>query len=271
MNSLLNHVPNCKRNIMIILTFFVALLGSVCHAYVSYILDDITISEEDYNNIDFSLIDNSYAISYDNTDYTTYCLTSSIFARIDTVSKPGHVLLVRKSQDEIDLIYKDLSSKRGNNAVCKPGEALPNLQVVRYTELQDTISIKSLANGKVAVIHFWFTTGQDYIGLSASQLPAILAPYTENSNFTFIPVNVNPHEIQLKNFLNSEEFADYVWLNEVTFFDRMGRQGLQLSNKTHPFTVVVDQDGIIRYNEVGDFSYEQDAKALSELLANLLR
>lgn len=261
---------NYKRNILVILTIIVALFENVCHAYVSYILDDIKISEDDYNDIDFSLIENSYAIRDDDTGDMIYCLKSSEFARIDTLSKPGHVLLIRKPQAEIDQIYKELSLKRRNDAVCKPGEPLPDLWVVRHTELEDTISIKSLANGKVAVIHFWFTAGQDYIGLSAPQLPAILAPYADNSNFTFILVNVNPHEIQLKNFLNSEEFVEYVWLKDVTLFDRMGRQGLQLSNKTRSLTVVVDRDGIIRYNEVGDFSYEEDYKALSQLLSSLL-
>lgn len=259
-----------KRNVLVIVTIIVAFWGNVCHAYVSYILDDITISEEDYNNIDFSLIKNSYAIRDNDSGDIMYCLKSSVFARIDTISKPGHVLLVRKPQDEIDSIYKVLSSKRRDNAVCKPGDTLPDLRVVRHTELEDIISIKSLADGKVAVIHFWLTAGQDCIGLSAPQLPAILASYAHNSNFTFIPVNVNPHEIQLKNFLNSEEFVEYGWLKDVTLFDRMGRQGLYLSNKTHPLTIVVDQDGIIRYNEIGDFSYKEDSKALSELLSSLL-
>lgn len=270
MNRIQIQVFKNKRNLLVIATIIVALFGSVCHAHVSYILDDIKISEEDYNAIDFNLIENSYAIRDDDSGDIMYCLKSSVFARIDTLLKPGHILLVRKPQDEIDRIHKVLSSKRRDNAVCKPGDTLPDLRVVRHTELEDAISIKSLANGKVAVIHFWMTAGSDCIGLSAPQLPAILAPYADNSNFTFIPVNVNPHEIQLINFFKSEQYTEYVWLKDVTFYDCMGRQGLRLSNKTHPLTIVVDRDGIIRYNEIGDFSYKEDSKALSELLSSLL-
>ena len=270
-NKSLKPLLNYKRNILLILAGVVALLGSVCHADVTYILNDIEISEEDYNNIDKSLIEESFAIMDGDTGLMTYRLKSSVFASIDTRSKPGHVLLTRKPQAEIDLIYESLSLERRDYAVCKPGEQLPDLRVVRHTELEDTISIKSLVKGKVAVIHFWFTYGQDYLGLSASQLPEIIAPYVDNSNFVFIPINVNPIEFQLENFLNSGETEEYGWLKDVTFFDRMGRQSLQLSNKTHPFTVVVDRDGIIRYNEVGEFSYEKDAKALSKLLSDLLR
>lgn len=234
-----------------------------------YYVDNIKISKEDYAAIDTTLCRGKGV--WTNGDTTTYIVYRDIYARIDTISRPGHLILTKKSDEEIQRINEFLEQHRISDATIKVGETMPDFQFVQFSDTVNVIR-KSDLQGKVVLLNFWATwCGPCIQELKKDYLPKLIDEFLANENFVFIPISVNHNENELTEFFESERGREFEWLRKITLWDKNGSFAHTLSNwGSIPVTVVIDKQGYIVLNETGAFLEVEQQERLKEVLATAL-
>lgn len=254
----------------IILTIFAAFISVIAFANVEiYYVDNLKVSKEDFNALDTTLCRSKEI--WTNGDTMTYIVHPDIYARIDTISNPGCLRLIKKSDEEIQKIKAFFEQHRIADATVKDGDTMPDFQ---FVQLVDTTKIikKSDLLGKVVLLNFWATwCGPCIQELKKDYLPKLIEEFTANENFVFVPISVNHTENELIDFFESERGREFDWLRQITLWDKNGAFAHTLSNwGSIPVTVVIDRKGNIILNETGAFLELEQQDRLRDALEKAL-
>lgn len=229
-----------------------------------YYIGDIEVCPDDYFAVEQGLIGST--MNYNSGDTVIWRMEKNIYARIDTVSEPGHVLVVLRPQYEIDELNAYFKKYRTESAVVKVGRPFPAFELARYAGGTPFTS-DSIAQ-KVAVLNFWATyCGPCLRELMSDAIPSVVSEFAHRDDFVFIPVSRDNSIDDLDTFFN--ERHDFDWLKTTTLYDEANKFG-QMLNESVPLTVVVGKDGTVLLNESGSFINEDDLARLRDCISNAL-
>lgn len=184
---------------------------------------------------------------------------------------PVHLVVVPKSDAEIQKIKEFLEQHRISDATTIVGEPMPPFKFVQLADSSNCITNYDL-RGKVILMNFWATwCGPCVQELKSEHLPNIISEFTSNDDFVFLPVSVNHEEKEFTEFFESERGREYDWLKQTTFWDKNGEFAKTLSKwGSIPVTVVINKEGNIMLNETGAFLNENQKNRLKEAIRTAL-
>lgn len=256
-----------------LLFIFLLICASIlCYANIEkYYIRNIEISKEEYTAIDSALL--SAKGIWTNGDTIKHIVEPNIYSRIDSISTPGRVTIVPKSEREKAEIDSILNSNRTESAKLKVGDTIPDFTFYDYL-FQERMpwSYSDLLEGNVILLNFWATwCGPCVEELKPEHLPLILEEFKDYDNFVFLPVSVNHNNQELLDFFQSPRGKELGWLEYKTAWDKNGMFASALSNGGIPLTILIDKGGIIRMNEAGAFLTEEHKERLRSKIIELLR
>lgn len=236
-----------------------------------YYVNEIEISKTEYAAIDSTLI-RSTEIRTEN-DTIRYILSPHIFAKIDTVSIPGIISVVKRPDAEIEAIKQLMYTYRTKAAILKVGDTIPDFTFIRYDGGDSVIyNYASTLKGNVVLINFWATWCRPCLEeLRPQNLPSVVKCFKEHANFKFLPVSANHDRKELEDFFMSEMGREFSWLKTKTAWDKNGEFAKILSEGGIPLTILIDKEGIIRLNESGAFLSQEQLSRLKETISDVLQ
>ncbi len=235
-----------------------------------YFIRGIEVSRQDFMAVDSMLIRESEV--WTSSDTTTYIITPDIYARIDSASVPGRIMVVRKSDAEIARIDSIMRAYRVESAKLKVGDKMPPFRLENYDASADNVvRYDDSMHGKVLLLNFWATwCGPCLEELKAAHLPSVVSELSNDERFIFIPVCVNHSRAEIDSFFDTEIGKEFVWLRDIMAWDKNGEFSDRLSDGGIPLTLLIDRNGIIRLNESGAFLNPDDLSRLKTQIRNLL-
>lgn len=234
-----------------------------------FYIGKIEVSENDYMGVDSSMI-RSKATEMSG-DTITYTIIPDIYFKIDTVSIPGRVIVVKRSDEDIKEIKKFMSARRTESAILKIGDTIPDL-ILPAPFSDDIVNLKKDMAGKVILLNFWATWCDPCLKeLEATWIPSIVEKFKDNEHFVFLPVNTNHNLSEIEDFFDSPKGHELSWLKDVSLWDKSSKISNTLSQGGIPLTILIDQNGIISLNESGAFLTEEQLIKLEEKIAYILR
>ena len=256
-----------------LLLIFILIGTSIfCYAKIEkYYIRNIEISKEEYLALDSMLLRAKEI--WTDWDTVKYIVEPNIYSRIDSVSIPGRVTVVRKSEREITEIDSILNSNRTESAKLKVGNRIPDFTFYDYM-FQERMpwSYSDLLEGNVILLNFWATwCGPCVEELKPEHLPSLADEFKDFDNFVFLPVSVNYSNQELIDFFQSSRGNELGWIEYITAWDKNGEFASALSKGGIPLTILIDKDGIIRLNEAGTFLSEEQKARLRNKIKELLR
>lgn len=258
------------KNLLIV--FLVMVTSILCYASVEkYYIENIEISKEEYLALDTTLLRAKEI--WTDWDTTRYIVEPNIYSRIDSVSVPGRISIVRKSEREIAVIDSILNLNRTESAKLKVGDTIPDFTFYDYMfQEREPFSYSNLLEGNVILLNFWATwCGPCVEELKPEHLPSLLDEFKGNDNFVFLPVSVNHSNQELIDFFNSPRGKELGWIEYKTAWDKNGEFASLLSSGGIPLTILIDKNGVIRLNEAGSFLSEEQKARLRNKIEELLR
>ena len=226
------------------------------------------VSEYDYMALDSTMVRSRMTEVIGDT--VIQSIELGLFFKIDTISDPGHTLVVRRSDAEIAAIQSFLSKQRIESARLKVGDTIPNFTFIEPFS-DDSVNLKSVIKDKVVLLNFWATwCGPCLKELEETGLPSVVEVFKNDSNFVFLPVSVNHDFMELKDFFDSAKGEYFNWLKKEMLWDKNGEAEKAMSQGGIPLTVLIDRNGIIRLNESGAFVTEDQLRDLEAKIATAL-
>ena len=258
------------KNLLIV--FLVMITSIFCYANIEkYYIGNIEISKEEYSALDTTLL--RCREIWNNGDTIRYIVEPNIYSRIDSVSVPGRITVVNKSEREIAVIDSILNSNRTESAKLKVGDTIPDFTFYDYMfQEREPWSYSDLLKGNVILLNFWASwCGPCVEELKPEHLPSLLDEFKDFDNFVFLPVSVNHSNQELIDFFQSSRGNELGWIEYKTAWDKNGEFASLLSSGGIPLTILIDKDGIIRLNEAGAFLNEEQKATLRSKIEELLR
>lgn len=258
------------KNLLIV--FLVMITSIFCYANIEkYYIGNIEISKEEYSALDTTLL--RCKEIWTNGDTIRYIVEPNIYSRIDSISLPGRITIVSKSEREIAVIDSILNSNRTESAKLKVGDTIPDFTFYDYMfQEREPWSYSDLLEGNVILLNFWATwCGPCVEELKPEHLPSLLDEFKDYDNFLFLPVSVNHSNQELIDFFQSSRGKELGWIEYKTAWDKNGEFASLLSNGGIPLTILIDKNGIIRLNEAGAFLNEEQKARLRSKIEELLR
>lgn len=255
-----------------LLFVFLTIVSSIfCYAKIEkYYIGSIEISKEEYSALDTTLLRAKEIW----TDWDTICyiVEPNIYSRIDSVSVPGRIIIVSKSEREIAVIDSILNSNRTNSAILKVGDTIPDFTFYDFEfQKREPWSYSNLLEGNVILLNFWATwCGPCIEELKPEHLPSLLEEFKDYDNFVFLPVSVNHSNQELIDFFQSPKGKELGWIEYKTAWDKNGEFASLLSNGGIPLTILIDKNGVIQLNEAGAFLSEEQKSRLRNKIEELL-
>lgn len=230
-----------------------------------YYVDNIRVSKEDYLAIDSTLCRGTEIWTKEDT--ITYIVYPDIYVRIDTLSNPGHLVVVPRPVEEIRKIKEFFEQHRTSDATTIIGKPMPPFSFVQFADISTCIGNNDL-RGKVTLLTFWATwCGPCIQELKSEHLPHIISEFKSNDEFVFLPISVNHETKELTEFFESERGREFDWLKHITLWDKNGEFAKTLSNwGSIPVTVVINKDGNVMLNETGAFLDEEQKDRLRKVI-----
>ncbi len=146
------------------------------------------------------------------------------------------------------------------------GEAPAPFTAEKYAS--GTIDLTNYA-GKVVHLCFWGTWCRPCLNeLQPEHLPAIIAPYLDNSDYIFLPIAQDTREA-LDTFFASERGKAYAWLAPLTGIDGTRSIFHLYASGGIPRSVIIGKDGKIAQTSIGSDAYE--LQLIAETLQKLLK
>lgn len=236
-----------------------------------YYIEKIEVSRQEYLGVDTTLIREREVWS--SGDTTTYVITPGIYARIDSITQPGKIMVTKKSDMEIAYIDSIMSAHyRTQVSKIKVGDRLPTFNFEKYIISSDSIlSYNDALKGKVLLLNFWATwCGPCIEELKPAHLQSIINDLSNDETFVFIPICINHSKEEIDNFFDTHLGKELEWLKYEIAWDKNGEFAEMLSVGGIPLTILVDKNGIVRLNEAAAFLKEDDLMRLKTEISKLL-
>lgn len=258
-----------NRRIFFTLLAAVSVYMISCGTVERFFIGKLEVSRNDYLGVDSTMIRSS--MEDVSGDTITYTMDLGLFYKIDTISQPGRVLAVRRSEEEIEKLTRYLSSQRTESALLKNGDTMPNL-TLKFPFSNDSIKLRDDLSGKVVMLNFWATwCGPCLKELETDKLPAIAEAFKNDPRFIFLPVSINHDLSEIEEFFASPKGEELNWLKSVTAWDQSGKICQILTRGGIPLTVIIDGNGVIRLNESGSFLTDEQLKKLRATIDSILK
>lgn len=235
-----------------------------------FYIGKVEVSHEDYCAVDTALIRVRAVRTEGDTVFSA--LTLSVYARIDTVSSPGHTLVLKRSAKEIAAIEAFLDAQRTRSALMTVGDTVPDFTLPYFkTTETSSVNYRRDLSGRIVVLNFWATwCGPCIEELKPEHIPAIVGQYANRTDFVFLPISVNHNAQELTDFFASPRGASLRWLADATAWDTNSTLLRRFSTGGIPLTVVIDKEGTVCFNESGSILTPEQQSRLQTTLSSLL-
>lgn len=249
----------------------IMIISTLCEAHVEkYYIRNIEISREDYHALDTSMLRAKEV--WTTCDTTCYIVEPDVYSRIDSLSVPGRISVIRKSDREIFEIDSILNAMRTESAILKVGDTITDFTFYDFLfREREPWSYSELLQGNVILLNFWATwCGPCVEELKPEHLPSLAEEFKEYDDFIFLPVSVNHSNQELIDFFESPRGKELGWIEHITAWDRNGEFAKTISSGGIPLTILIDKNGVVRLNEAGAFLEEGQKERLKNLISSLL-
>ena len=195
--------------------------------------------------------------------FTTYYFTSGHFVNAAALS-PKEQQMIFTAENEKGTIQSPLYKAAQFKIDKSQFKRAPDFtKITGYVNTATPIKISDL-KGKVVLVHFWTYTCANCI----NTIPYLNDWYKKYANMGLVIIGVQTPEFDFeKNIDNVKEAVKQYAIKYPVLQDNDYGTWNAYGNRYWPRDYLIDNQGLIRYNHVGEGGYDQTEKTIQSLIA----